>query len=83
MRKRLGAIANYKAAIRRIRRERRKPAPIATPNHLASVAMTVQRGNDGLWRVWSQAIGGPPFRPARCEAGPFDTRDEAQEWIDQ
>lgn len=85
MRKRpLGAIARYKRAIKAIRSGR--PVIVSArvpplPAHLASGALTTTRGTDGLWRVWAPPRIGPPFKPAECRAGPFDTRDDALAWI--
>lgn len=77
MRRRLGAIATYKAARRAIQRARRD----VTVKPLAKPAGYVLRGTDGLWRVWAPPIPGPPFKPAEFLSGPYDTRDEADAWI--
>lgn len=62
-RRRVGAIANYKRALRQIRRAQAEaPAPF------------VIRGDaSGDFTVW---------RSGQLRAGPFDTRGEAQDWID-
>lgn len=80
--RRVGAIARFKATRRRIQRERLAGIGVATPSHLASGAPAILRGQDGKWSIWSAPIPGPPFVPAQFMAGDFDTRDEAQAWLD-
>lgn len=73
-RKRVGPLAKYKLALRRIKRARAK----APPRELY-----ILRRPTGEWDVWNPPDPGPPFVPAVHKAGPFDTRDEAQEWINE
>lgn len=75
--RRVGAAVEFK---RYLRRQRRKPA---TPAHLASgrpIAVRDRTGEGG-WLVFSAPIVGPPYVSSKQIAGPFDTSDEANEWI--
>lgn len=78
--RRVGALVTYNRALRKIRRARAKG--IATPSHLASGKPVPLQNNVGEWHAWAPPVPGPPFVPAKPIAGPFDTREEAQEWID-
>jgi hypothetical protein len=69
---RVGAIAAYKAAVRKIKRDRAQGIT-ATAGIPSSVRPTLQRSSLGEWFVWVRG---------QQVAGPFNTREEAQEWID-
>lgn len=71
-RRSVGALARYKTALRRIKRDRTK-AP--------AIKYGVLRRQSGEWDVWAPPVAGPPFVRAQHMAGPFDTRDEALDWI--
>lgn len=71
--RRLGAIATYKAQVRAIRRERARGVPYV-PEWTKPYEV---QSPDGAWRVWAMNARGQ----LKLMAGPFDTRDEAQAWI--
>lgn len=78
VKRRVGAIATYKAQRRAIQKARITAAPVVKPG-----AFTVRRMLDGSYQVWSPAgMGLHGIIPAQCRAGGFETREAAQAWID-
>jgi hypothetical protein len=61
---------------------RRVGTSIPTPAHLAADRPTPKRCGDGTWAVWSAPKVGPPFVRSTMIASGFDSREEAQGWID-
>lgn len=56
--------------------------PRVIPAHLAnSPSLAVIRRTSGEFDVWAPPTLEPPFVSARQLAGPFDTREEAEAWI--
>ena len=73
--RRVGSIAYFEDVRRRQARADRKAA-IETPAHFASGRPIALKDREGTWRVFSPPPGSKQI------AGPFDTADEANEWID-
>lgn len=78
-----GAIATYKAAVRKIRRDRAAGRLPAAPAHLSSGRYVALQDAGGQWRVFSPPSNGPPFERSRQVAGPFDYRADADAWIEE
>lgn len=73
--RRVGVTTEFK---RYLRRQRRKA--VRVPAHLAS-GESIVLYRQGGWFVFSAMIVGPPYVPSKQIAGPFDDREEAQQWI--